>query len=215
MKHSEGDVFMVGQLAQDAGVTVRTLQYYDNIGLLKSTLSEGGRRTYTRDDVFRLQQILFLRSLGFSLEEIKDRILQQRASPDFEEIFSQQRRILLEQIRDLNNVVFLLASIGIGLLIGVVARGKSYATMLCMIVFLPSLLFSGIMFPATMLPEVFVWLGRVLPSSYALQAFYGLAYRSNTDFNANLSLVVVAGIALLMFVLALWRFGSVQRIEQM
>jgi ABC-2 type transport system permease protein len=112
-------------------------------------------------------------------------------------------------------VVFLLASIGIGLLIGVVARGQSFATMLSMMVFLPTILFSGIMFPAKMLPQAFVWLGLVLPSSHALQAFDGLAYQSKTDFNATLSLGIVAGIGLLMFVIAIWRFNSFQRVEQM
>ncbi|BFV58256.1 MerR family transcriptional regulator [Kitasatospora sp. CMC57] len=61
----------VGQVAAIAKVTVRTLHHYDEIGLL----SPGGRtpagyRRYRDTDLDRLQQILFYRELGFSLEEI-------------------------------------------------------------------------------------------------------------------------------------------------
>lgn len=112
-------------------------------------------------------------------------------------------------------IVFLFASIGIGLLIGVVARGQSFATMLSMIIFLPSLLLSGIMFPAAMLPKFLVWLGRIFPATYALQSFYGFAYQIKSDLNAGWSLTAVAGIGLLMFALAIHRFGSIQKNEQL
>lgn len=110
--------------------------------------------------------------------------------------------------------VFLFASIGIGLLIGVASRSQSFATMLSMVIFLPSLLLSGIMFPASMLPKSFVWLGRIFPATHALQAFYGFAYHRETDINDGLSLAVVAGIGVLMFVLALMKFNAVQKNEQ-
>ena len=62
----------VGQVAKKMGVTVRTLQYYDRVGVLSpSAESEGGRRLYTEKDFIRLHQILSLKSLGFSLEEIE------------------------------------------------------------------------------------------------------------------------------------------------
>lgn len=61
----------VGKLAKETGITVRTLHHYDEIGLLSpSTRTRSGYRVYGRDDVVRLQQILSLRQLGFSLEEI-------------------------------------------------------------------------------------------------------------------------------------------------
>jgi DNA-binding transcriptional MerR regulator len=63
----------VGELARRTGVSVRTLHYYDEIGLLRPSLhTEGGHRLYTADDVARLQQVLSLRQLGFSLEEVRD-----------------------------------------------------------------------------------------------------------------------------------------------
>src|SRR5579871_705416 len=61
----------VGELARKTGLTVRTLHHYDEIGLLKPTLrTEAGHRLYTTGDIVRLQQVLSLRQLGFSLEEI-------------------------------------------------------------------------------------------------------------------------------------------------
>lgn len=62
----------VKQLAEMAGVSARTLHYYDEIGLLKpSAYGENGYRYYGEADALRLQQILFFRELGFSLEQIK------------------------------------------------------------------------------------------------------------------------------------------------
>jgi MerR family transcriptional regulator, thiopeptide resistance regulator len=61
----------IGELAQLAGLTVRTLQYYDQIGLFSpSGHSDSGRRLYTESDITRLQQILSLKELGLSLDEI-------------------------------------------------------------------------------------------------------------------------------------------------
>lgn len=101
-------LFSTGELANMVGVSLRTLQYYDEQNLLKPILSEGGRRRYTRENVLRLGQILFLKSFGFSLEEIKDKILELKTSSDFKEIFSQQRKVLTEQIESLNHTVKML-----------------------------------------------------------------------------------------------------------
>src|SRR5215475_11758950 len=61
----------VKQLAAISGITVRTLHHYDEIGLLKpASVGANGYRYYGREELLRLQQILFHRELGFSLEEI-------------------------------------------------------------------------------------------------------------------------------------------------
>ena len=66
----------VGEVAKKMGVTVRTLQYYDKEGLLSPTAeSEGGRRLYTDKDLITLHQIISLKSLGFSLNDIKERLI--------------------------------------------------------------------------------------------------------------------------------------------
>ena len=61
----------VSQVARLAGVSVRALHHYDEIGLLKpSGRSEAGYRLYEQPDLQRLQQVLFFKELGFGLEEI-------------------------------------------------------------------------------------------------------------------------------------------------
>jgi MerR family transcriptional regulator, thiopeptide resistance regulator len=61
----------VKQVARLSGVSVRTLHHYDEVGLLKpASIGENGYRYYGQDELLRLQQILFHRELGFSLEEI-------------------------------------------------------------------------------------------------------------------------------------------------
>lgn len=63
----------VGDLARRTGLSVRTLHHYDEIGLLApSRRTEAGHRLYAVAQVTRLQQIQSLRSLGFSLDEIRD-----------------------------------------------------------------------------------------------------------------------------------------------
>jgi DNA-binding transcriptional MerR regulator len=67
------EALKVGELARRTGLTVRTLHHYDAICLLKPSLhTEAGYRLYTAGDVARLQQVLSLRQLGFSLDEIRE-----------------------------------------------------------------------------------------------------------------------------------------------
>jgi DNA-binding transcriptional MerR regulator len=62
----------VGEVAELAGVTVRTLHHYDELGLLSpSDRSEAGYRLYSYEDLARLQEILIWRQLGFALAEIQ------------------------------------------------------------------------------------------------------------------------------------------------
>lgn len=71
----------VGQVSELAGVSIRTLHYYDRIGLLcPSSRTDAGYRLYSDEDLRRLQQILLFRELEFSLEDIR-RVLD---SPGFD-----------------------------------------------------------------------------------------------------------------------------------
>ena len=64
--------FSTGELAKAAEVSVRTVQYYDQRGILTpSEVTEGGRRIYYESDLERLQVICFLRDLDFSINQIK------------------------------------------------------------------------------------------------------------------------------------------------
>lgn len=61
----------IGELAQKAGVTPRTIRYYENLGLLSPSEREGtGFRYYTETELAKLQKIDCLKSLGLTLEEI-------------------------------------------------------------------------------------------------------------------------------------------------
>jgi len=66
----------IGELAKKANVSVNTLRHYDKEGLLSpSAESEGGYRLYTDKDLAMLMQILTMKALGFTLGEIKKRIV--------------------------------------------------------------------------------------------------------------------------------------------
>ena len=79
--------YRVGEFAALTGVSIRTLHHYDEIGLLPPTgHSEGGHRLYAEDDLLRLQQVLTLRYLGFSLKQIGGLL----DRPDFDLVASLQ-----------------------------------------------------------------------------------------------------------------------------
>ena len=69
-EHTKGD-YPIGQLARQAGVSTRTVRYYEEIGLLQAARRyAGGRRVFDGDALQRLRFIARLKTLGFSLEEI-------------------------------------------------------------------------------------------------------------------------------------------------
>jgi len=68
-----GAPFSIGEMAQQVGLTPRTIRYYEDIGLLNSVKRlEGGRRIYTDEDVRRLRFIKRLKVLGLALEEMRE-----------------------------------------------------------------------------------------------------------------------------------------------
>lgn len=92
----------VGEAARKMGVTVRTLQYYDKEGLLSpSAESEGGRRLYTNKDMVMLHQILSLKSLGFSLEDIKQRLISLETPDDVARALTNQANDIRQKIEQL------------------------------------------------------------------------------------------------------------------
>ena len=65
----------IQELSKQTGITVRTLRYYDQIGLLiPAAKTPGKHRIYSEEELKKLQQIQFLKKLGFSLQEISDMI---------------------------------------------------------------------------------------------------------------------------------------------
>ena len=92
----------VGEVAKKIGVTVRTLQYYDKEGLLSpSAESEGGRRLYTDKDLVILHQIISLKSLGFSLDDIKHRLISLETPTDVANALTEQADSIREKIEQL------------------------------------------------------------------------------------------------------------------
>lgn len=92
----------VGEVAKKIGVTVRTLQYYDKVGLLSpSAESEGGRRLYTDKDLVILHQIISLKSLGFSLDDIKYRLIFLETPADVATALTEQANSIREKIEQL------------------------------------------------------------------------------------------------------------------
>ena len=94
----------VGEVAKKMGTTVRTLQYYDKEGLLSpSAESEGGRRLYTDKDLVTLHQILSLKSLGFSLDDIKSRLISLETPTDVATALTEQADSIREKIEQLTD----------------------------------------------------------------------------------------------------------------
>ena len=93
----------VGELAKRMNITVRTLQYYDKEGLFSpSAESEGGRRLYTEKDMVKLYQILSLKYLGFSLEEIKNRLISLDNPENVSNALSEHAAGIREKIENLS-----------------------------------------------------------------------------------------------------------------
>lgn len=100
------DLFTVGELAKKMNVTVRTLQYYDKEGLLNpAARSEGGRRLYTKKDMVLLYQILSMKYLGFSLEEIKNNLISLDNPKDIYKLLEEQTKAIEYEIDNLNRVL--------------------------------------------------------------------------------------------------------------
>jgi len=96
--------YTVQKLGKMAGISTRTLRYYDEIGILKpARINSSGYRIYSQKEIERLQQILFYRELGVSLESIKDIV----TSPCFdrEKALREHRAKLLLKIEQLNLLV--------------------------------------------------------------------------------------------------------------
>jgi len=89
----------VGELSKRTGVTVRTIHYYQEIGLLSpSGRTDAGYRLYAQAELVRLQQIVSLRQLGFSLDEVRDWLDRPDYSP--KQVIEMHIKRLREHIRE-------------------------------------------------------------------------------------------------------------------
>src|ERR1051325_2944598 len=104
MKRTDKKLFQPREFATLSGVTVRTLHHYDRLGLLKpARYTRAGFRLYSEDDVVRLEQIVALKFIGFSLNEIKNVL--KRGTSDLTTTLRQQRQAI-EEKRDRLELAF-------------------------------------------------------------------------------------------------------------
>lgn len=85
----ENNSFSIGEFSKKTGISVRTLHYYDEIGLLRPVKDPtSGHRIYNCEDLFTLQKILSLKFLGYSLEQISHYLNEPSFSIDFNEVLA-------------------------------------------------------------------------------------------------------------------------------
>ena len=100
-----------GELAKRVGITSRTVRYYDSKGLLKpDERSPLGYRLYDKKSVIRLQQIIVLKFLGLSLDEISS-VLSQTEQSAYSEIIDQQLISLRNRQEQLSKAIDILAGV--------------------------------------------------------------------------------------------------------
>ncbi len=91
----EDKLYTAGQMADLAGVSLKTIRFYDAKGLLKPvSYSDAGYRYYNRDSVVRLQRIIMLKYLGFSLQQIAEMI---SVNTDFDGQMKEQKKFLMKR----------------------------------------------------------------------------------------------------------------------
>jgi len=96
--------YTVKKLSKISGISVRTLHYYDEIGLLKPAyVGESGYRYYQEEQLLLLQQILFFRELGFTLKQIHD--ITRQVDLDRVEALKSQKDLLVHKIIRLQTLI--------------------------------------------------------------------------------------------------------------
>ncbi len=91
--------YTTGELAKLCGVSVRTVQYYDNRGILTPTeLSEGGRRLYSEQDLKRMKTICFLRDTGLSINNIGELMREDNARDVVSLMLDQHEQLLTDEL---------------------------------------------------------------------------------------------------------------------
>lgn len=106
MKDQNDYLYTTGEFARKAGVTLRTLRYYDNIGLLKpSCYDKNGIRLYNSNDFAKLQKILTLKYIGLSLKEIKNVIKFDIDNKDFIKSLEIQKEVMNGKARHIKRII--------------------------------------------------------------------------------------------------------------
>lgn len=106
MKDTSKKLFTTGEFAKKAGVTIRTLRYYDKIELLvPSSHNELGHRLYSKEDFGKLQKILTLKFIGLSLEDIANIMKYDLNHKDFKKSLEIQKEIMKKKIKHIQSII--------------------------------------------------------------------------------------------------------------
>lgn len=108
----------------------------------------------------------------------------------------------------LASLVFVMASLGLGLTISTIARTQFQSIQLTIFIFLPSLLLSGFMFPFDGMPEVARWIGSVLPLTHFIELIRGIILRGATLDELNSHLYALAAFFVVVMTIAVLRFAK-------
>lgn len=101
----KSDYYSSGEFARMAHISVRTVRYYDKQNILKpSYVNESGARFYSDRDFVRLQQIMLLKYLGFSLEDIRELLIEDMDSHFLRNSLELQRKLIQDKIEQLQMV---------------------------------------------------------------------------------------------------------------
>ena len=104
--------FTTGEIAKLAGVSVRTVQYYDDRGILTpSELSEGGRRLYSEDDLKRMHIICFLREAGLPINSISALLKEEKPENIISLLLEEQEKTVREELAERQRQLDIIESI--------------------------------------------------------------------------------------------------------
>lgn len=104
--------YTTGEIAKLCGVSVRTVQYYDDRGILTpSELSEGGRRLYSEADLKRMRIICFLREVGLSINSISALFAEEKPEDMILLLLDQQKEDLLKEVAERQDKLELIAGL--------------------------------------------------------------------------------------------------------
>lgn len=94
-------LYTTGEIAKLSGVSVRTVQYYDDRGILiPSELSEGGRRLYTEADLKRMHVICFLRNVGIPINGISELFAEEKPKNVISLLLEEQEKVLRDELSE-------------------------------------------------------------------------------------------------------------------
>ena len=110
--NQRSNLYTTGEIAKLCGVSVRTVQYYDDRGILTpSALSEGGRRLYSEEDVRRMHIICFLREVGLPINSISALLHEENPGSIISILLEEQEKTLREELSERQTKLELLEGI--------------------------------------------------------------------------------------------------------